>query len=111
MQDYRTLTLENIYAPNEITDALSLLQSCGIESIVNPSNITLHFDIVDLKKLELTAPNTLIQKTLEELYKIRSFSSQNGKIVFKSFNKAKKSRPQKAKRKGKIGLRILQERV
>ncbi len=38
MQDYRTLTLENIYAPDEITDALSLLQSCGIESIVNPSN-------------------------------------------------------------------------
>lgn len=90
MQDYRTLTLENIYAPDEITDALSLLQSCGIESIVNPSNITLNFDIVDLKMLESTTQNTLIQKTLEELYKIRSFSSQNGKIVFKSFNKAKK---------------------
>ncbi len=90
MQDYRTLTLENIYAPDEITDALSLLQSCGIESIVNPSNITLNFDIVDLKMLESTTQNTLVQKTLEELYKIRSFSSQNGKIVFKSFNKAKK---------------------
>ncbi|STO83068.1 DNA methylase [Helicobacter pylori] len=69
MQDYRTLTLENIYAPDEITDALSLLQSCGIESIVNPSNIMLNFDIVDLKMLESTAQNTLIQKTLEELYK------------------------------------------
>ncbi len=90
MQDYRTLTLENVYAPDEITDALSLLQSCGIESIVNPSNITLNFDIVDLKMLESTTQNTLVQKTLEELYKIRSFSSQNGKIVFKSFNKAKK---------------------
>lgn len=90
MQDYRTLTLENIYAQDEITDALSLLQSCGIESIVNPSNITLNFDIVDLKMLESTTQNTLVQKTLEELYKIRSFSSQNGKIVFKSFNKAKK---------------------
>ncbi|GAA8234624.1 hypothetical protein HpKG59_04880 [Helicobacter pylori] len=90
MQDYRTLTLENIYAPDEITDALSLLQSCGIESIVNPSNITLNFDIVDLKMLESTTQNTLVQKTLEELYKIRSFSSQNGKIVFKSFNKAKR---------------------
>ncbi len=52
MQDHRTLTLENIYAPDEITDALSLLQSCGIESIVNPSNIMLNFDIVDLKMLE-----------------------------------------------------------
>lgn len=96
MQDYRTLTLENIYAPDEITDALSLLQSCGIESIVNPSNITLNFDIVDLKMLESTTQNTLVQKTLEELYKIRSFSSQNGKIVFKSFNKPKKS-PTKSK--------------
>lgn len=46
MQDHRTLTLENIYTPDEITDALSLLQSCGIESIVNPSNITLNFDIL-----------------------------------------------------------------
>ncbi|GAA9025352.1 hypothetical protein Taitung203_02850 [Helicobacter pylori] len=54
MQDYITLTLENIYAPDEITDALSLLQSCGIESIVNSSNITLNFDIVDLKMLEST---------------------------------------------------------
>lgn len=81
MQDYRTLTLENIYAPDEITDALSLLQSCGIESIVNPSNITLNFDIVDLKMLESTTQNTPVQKTLEELYKIRSFSSQNGEIL------------------------------
>ncbi|GAA9290166.1 hypothetical protein TH0238_05370 [Helicobacter pylori] len=96
MQDYRTLTLENIYAPDEITDALSLLQPCGIESIVNPSNITLNFDIVDLKMLESTTQNTLVQKTLEELYKIRSFSSQNGKIVFKASTKPKKS-PTKSK--------------
>ncbi len=61
--------------------------------------------------LESTTQNTLVQKTLEELYKIRSFSSQNGKIVFKSFNKAKKVANKKTKRKGKIGLRILQKRV
>ncbi|GAA9542934.1 hypothetical protein HpHA4_03830 [Helicobacter pylori] len=102
MQDYRTLTLENIYAPDEITDALSLLQSCGIESIVNPSNITLNFDIVDLKMLESTTQNTLVQKTLEELYKIRSFSSQNGKIVFKSFNKAKKVANKKQNAKARL---------
>ncbi|GAA9137772.1 hypothetical protein Taitung73_01890 [Helicobacter pylori] len=102
MQDYRTLTLENIYAPDEITDALSLLQSCGIESIVNPSNITLNFDVVDLKMLESTTQNTLVQKTLEELYKIRSFSSQNGKIVFKSFNKAKKVANKKQNAKARL---------
>ncbi|GAA9626453.1 hypothetical protein HpVa146_02380 [Helicobacter pylori] len=102
MQNYRTLTLENIYAPDEITDALSLLQSCGIESIVNPSNITLNFDIVDLKMLESTTQNTLVQKTLEELYKIRSFSSQNGKIVFKSFNKAKKVANKKQNAKARL---------
>ncbi len=96
MQDYRTLTLENIYAPDEITDALSLLQSCGIESIVNPSNITLNFDIVDLKMLESTTQNTLVQKTLEELYKIRSFLVKMAKSCLRASTKPKKS-PTKSK--------------
>lgn len=102
MQDYRTLTLENIYTHNELSNALPILQSCGIESVVNHSNITLNFDVVDLKMLESKEQNALIQKTIEELYKIRSFSSQNGKIVFKSFNKAKKVENKKQKSKARL---------
>lgn len=102
MIDYKSITLQNIYKYSDINNALPILQSCGIESVVNTSNITLNFDIVDLKMLESTAQNALIQKTLEELYKIRSFSSQNGKIVFKSFNKAKKVANKKQNAKARL---------
>jgi len=90
MQGYRTLKFKNIYNKNDIIDAKHILNSSGINASMNKSNIVLNFDVVNLKVLKNIEYNPLIKKTIEELYKIRSFSSSNGKIVFKSFNKEKK---------------------
>lgn len=96
MELYKTLRISNTYSANDVKLALPILQSSGIITEIDTINyIDLKFDVVDIKSLESSAQNPLIQKTIEELYKIRSFSSSNGKIVFKSFNKEKKSKTKK----------------
>lgn len=102
MQEYKTLKLENIYNDNDIKKALPLLSSSGIDTFTDKTNIILNFDTVDIKLLETIKYNPLIQKTIEELYKIRSFSSSNGKIVFKSFNKEKKVKNKKENSKKRL---------
>ena len=89
MQEYKTLKIENIYNTNDINHAFHVLNSSGINTFADKTNIILNFDTVDIKLIETIKYNPLIQKTIEELYKIRSFSSSNGKIVFKSFNSKK----------------------
>lgn len=102
MQEYKTLKIENIYNVNDIKKALPLLNSSGIDTFTDKTNIILNFDTVDIKLLETIKNNPLIQKTIEELYKIRSFSSSNGKIVFKSFNKEKRVKNKKENSKKRL---------
>ena len=102
MQEYKTLKIENIYNIDDINKALPLLNSSGIDTLTDKTNIILNFDIVDIKLLETIKYNPLIQKTIEELYKIRSFSSSNGKIVFKSFNKDKRVKNKKENSKKRL---------
>ena len=102
MQEYKTLKIENIYNIDDINKALPLLNSSGIDTLTDKTNITLNFDTVDIKLLENIKYNPLIQKTIEELYKIRSFSSSNGKIVFKSFNKDKRVKNKKENSKKRL---------
>lgn len=102
MQEYKTLKIENIYNITDINNALPLLNSSGINAFADKTNIILNFDTVDIKLLETIKYNPLIQKTIEELYKIRSFSSSNGKIVFKSFNKDKKVKNKKENSKKRL---------
>ena len=102
MQEYKTLKIENIYNIDDINKALPLLNSSGIDTITDKTNIILNFDTVDIKLLETIKYNPLIQKTIEELYKIRSFSSSNGKIVFKSFNKEKRVKNKKENSKKRL---------
>lgn len=102
MQEYKTLKIENIYNINDINNALPLLNSSGINAFADKTNIILNFDTVDIKLLETIKYNPLIQKTIEELYKIRSFSSSNGKIVFKSFNKEKRVKNKKENSKKRL---------
>ena len=102
MQEYKTLKIENIYNINDINHALPLLNSSGINTFTDKTNIILNFDTVDIKLLETIKYNPLIQKTIEELYKIRSFSSSNGKIVFKSFNKDKRVKNKKENSKKRL---------
>ena len=102
MQEYKTLKIENIYNIDDINKALPLLNSSGIDTLTDKTNIILNFDTVDIKLLENIKYNPLIQKTIEELYKIRSFSSSNGKIVFKSFNKDKRVKNKKENSKKRL---------
>ena len=102
MQEYKTLKIENIYNIDDINKALPLLSSSGIDTLTDKTNIILNFDTVDIKLLENILYNPLIQKTIEELYKIRSFSSSNGKIVFKSFNKDKRVKNKKENSKKRL---------
>lgn len=102
MQEYKTLKIENIYNIDDINHALPLLNSSGIDTLTDKTNIILNFDTVDIKLLENIKYNPLIQKTIEELYKIRSFSSSNGKIVFKSFNKDKRVKNKKENSKKRL---------
>lgn len=102
MQEYKTLKIENIYNIDDINKALPLLNSSGIYTLTDKTNIILNFDTVDIKLLENIKYNPLIQKTIEELYKIRSFSSSNGKIVFKSFNKDKRVKNKKENSKKRL---------
>lgn len=102
MQEYKTLKIENIYNIDDINKALPLLSSSGIDTLTDKANIILNFDTVDIKLLENIKYNPLIQKTIEELYKIRSFSSSNGKIVFKSFNKEKRVKNKKENSKKRL---------
>ena len=102
MQEYKTLKIENIYNIDDINKALPLLNSSGIDTLTDKTNIILNFDTVNIKLLENIKYNPLIQKTIEELYKIRSFSSSNGKIVFKSFNKDKRVKNKKENSKKRL---------
>ena len=102
MQEYKILKIENIYNIDDINKALPLLNSSGIDTLTDKTNIILNFDTVDIKLLENIKYNPLIQKTIEELYKIRSFSSSNGKIVFKSFNKDKRVKNKKENSKKRL---------
>lgn len=102
MKEFRTIEIENIYNDSDISTGLKSLKTAGIETILNNNSIVLNFDIVDLKYLETINNNKLIKRIIEELYKIRSFSSSNGKIVFKSFNKDKKVKDKEENKKKRL---------
>jgi len=80
--------LPNNFLHDEIAAAFRILNNAGIETSLNEDMVCLNFDIVDMKYLETqkSLANKLLLTVISELLKIRSFSSANGKIVFKSFN-------------------------
>jgi hypothetical protein len=100
---YRTLELKNIYEKNDINFSLPILNSSGIETIINDNILVCNFDTVDLRLLETFNKHPLIVSVVNELHKIRSFSSANGKIVYKSFNKAKKVQNKDENKKKRLG--------
>ena len=111
MESFRTLTLPNDYLQEEISFAFDILNNAGIRVKIEDTHISMDFDIVDMKYLEakkLTS-NKLISNTYEELLKIRSFSTSNGKTVFKSFNKDKKVVDKDAKKKKRLGYEVFKK--
>lgn len=103
MDMYKTLKLKNTYNKHEINFSLPILSSSGIETVIDDDTLLCNFDTVNLKFLESFNDIPLISNLVEELHKIRSFSSSNGKIVYKSFNKDKKVKDKYDNKKKRLG--------
>ncbi|MDR1383645.1 MAG: hypothetical protein LBJ67_07350 [Planctomycetaceae bacterium] len=105
IETYRTLKLLNKYSDNDIAVGLHILNAAGIQTELNGEHLVLDFDVVDVKYIEKQRFKTdeLLGNVLDELFKIRSFSTSNGKIVFKSFNKDKKVVGKKENKTKRLG--------
>lgn len=97
--------MPNNYSTEEIPAAFRIFGNAGIEAGVDNGSIMLNFDIVDMKYLETQkeVANKLVTTVVDELLKIRSFSTFNGKTVFKSFNKDKKVSDKDTNKKKRLG--------
>ena len=110
METYRTLKLGNRFTENDINVGFNVLNTAGIHTKLDGNNIVLDFDVVDMRYIENQRHQTdkFLENVLDELLKIRSFSSANGKIVFKSFNKEKRVSGKKENRKKRLGYESFQ---
>ena len=104
-EQYRTIKLKNNYSSNDIDIAFPILNKAGIKTSLNNGDVILDFDVVDMKYIEKqnNCSNEMLEKIMDELLKIRSFSTSNGKIVFKSFNKDKKVKDKDKNKKKRLG--------
>ena len=111
MENYRSLQLGNRYTENDINVGFRVLNTAGILTQINADHIVLDFDVVDMRYIESQRhqTNEFLGNVLEELLKIRSFSSANGKIVFKSFNKEKRVKGKTENRKKRLGYESFQK--
>ncbi|GHU23518.1 hypothetical protein FACS1894172_12920 [Spirochaetia bacterium] len=104
MDEYRTLHFKNTYSDRDVSSAFPVLNDAGIETQIDDVEILLNFDTVDVKYLEKSkSDNLLLSNVLDELLKIRSFSTSNGKTVFKTFNKEKKVTGKDENKKKRLG--------
>jgi hypothetical protein len=105
MTSFKTLRLEGAYKKTDIAAAFPVLNRAGIEAALDGGEIALNFDVVDMKFLERQREesNQLVADTLDELLKIRSFSTSGGKTVFKSFNKEKRVKGKESNKKKRLG--------
>jgi len=112
MENYRSLKLGNRYTENDINVGFRVLNTAGILTKNNGDHIVLNFDVVDMRYIESQRNQTdeLLANVLDELLKIRSFSSANGKIVFKSFNKDKRVSDKTENRKKRLGYEAFLEK-
>lgn len=111
MQEFRTLKLPNRYAETDIFAGFQVLNTAGIQTRISEDYLVLDFDVVDMRYIEKQQNQTrkLLANVLAELLKIRSFSSANGKIVFKSFNKEKRVNRKAENRKKRLGYEAFQK--
>ena len=102
MTKYRTIKLKNIYDSLTIDSEFQKILPSGILCSYNRDFLVFDFDVVDLRYLESLPPTPIVALLLEQLHKIKSFSTANGKIVYSSFNKEKKVINRTAKRRQRL---------
>jgi hypothetical protein len=105
VENFRTLNLPTAYSLADAEAAFSILNRAGIATEFNDGAVALKFDAVNMKYLhaQKTSGNQLLTTVVDELLKIRSFSTGGGKTIFKSFNKEKKVIGKTANRKKRLG--------
>ncbi|MDR3108260.1 MAG: site-specific DNA-methyltransferase [Planctomycetaceae bacterium] len=111
MKNYRTLQFHNRYSESDIVVGFQVLNTAGIQTRINEDSVVLDFDVVDMKYIERQQSQTeeLLSHVLTELLKIRSFSSANGKIIFKTFNKEKRVSGKAENKKKRLGYESFQK--
>ena len=86
LKKYKTIT---IFIPNNqqdnLNNALFIFKKAGLFIENNGTEINLYFDVVDIKLLEQQQKNLIVCNFLNELNKIKSYSSRNGKLVYASY--------------------------
>ncbi len=85
-EKYKTIkiTITKHYQ-NDISNALFIFKKAGLFVENNNEEISIYFDIVDIKYLEQQQENLIVFNFLNELNKIKSYSSRNGKLVYASY--------------------------
>ena len=89
-QDFKNITLSNIYSQDEIEKAFKLISNSGIRCKNLLKELSFNFDVVDLRFLEQNTSDNIVLALTKELLKIKSYSTRSGKMVYASFNKDKK---------------------
>lgn len=89
-QDFKNITLNNIYSQDEIEKAFKLISNSGIRCENLSKELSFNFDVVDLRFLEQNTNDNIVLALIKELLKIKSYSTRSGKMVYASFNKDKK---------------------
>lgn len=102
MLQHKSIKIDNVYSPAQIDNAFRIIKDSGIECENLHKELNFKFDIVDLKLLEKNTNDALVSALTQELQKIKSYSTNNGKMVYASFNKAKKVENKKQKSKARL---------
>jgi hypothetical protein len=91
VKNFKKISIENDYTSDIISETAPILKKAGVNFDVKKDNILLQFDTVDMKILNSYGQYyALIKVIYDRLLEIRSFSTENGKYTFKTYNKPRK---------------------
>ena len=100
--DFKCLKIANTYSQAQIANAFKIIENSGIFCENAQDELKFEFDVVDLKFLEKNADGAVVSALTKELQKIKSYSTNNGKMVYASFNKDKKVANKKQNSKARL---------
>lgn len=92
---YKTIQIANTFSRDAISEAFAVIKKSGVACFQSDTLLVFNFDEVDVTYLEKNGGNEIVSRLIDELRKIRSFSTGNGKITYASYNKDKKVKNKK----------------
>lgn len=100
----RNVSINNVWSDFEVDNAFKIIKSSGVKCENATNELNFKFDVVDLKFLEKNTDDEVVLALVGELQKIKSYSTNNGKMVYASFNKAKKVENKKENAKKRLAF-------